>query len=101
MDNAKIYVGIDQDQYGGMTAMGAIVKDAWVFGIIPETETCAGWTLPAIQMLYDKTRDHWEKYGYLVRNLPPDLRERHERIYGEALRKAKELGWEPDMYGEE
>lgn len=31
----KIYVGIDQDRYGGMTAMGAIIKDAWVFSLLP------------------------------------------------------------------
>lgn len=94
----KTYVGIDQDQYGGMSAMGAIVKDAWLFGILPETETCAGWDVNRIQILYDKTQVEWDKYGCLASNLPPELRELHARIHAAAIERAKALGWEPEMY---
>lgn len=94
----KTYVGIDQDQYGGMSAMGAIVKDAWLFGILPEAETCAGWDVNRIQILYDKTQVEWDKYGCLASNLPPELRERHARIHAAAIERAKALGWEPEMY---
>ncbi len=31
----KTYVGIEQDENGGMTHYGLIVRDAWVFGLIP------------------------------------------------------------------
>lgn len=95
----KKYVGIDQDSYGGMSTTGNIVRDAWVFGILPETETCAGWTLGRIQIIYDQVAAAWEPYGHLASRLPPELRERHKRIYDEAIKKAKEQGWEPPMEG--
>ncbi len=94
---AKTYIGIDQDHFGGMTPTGGIIRDAWVFGILPETETCAGWTGGRLQPVYDAVAEAWEPYGHLVSRLPADLRERHDRIYGEALRRAKELGWTPPM----
>ena len=40
----KVYCGIHNDKYGGMTSIGSIVKDAWLFGLLPETESCEGWT---------------------------------------------------------
>lgn len=94
----KTYVGMVLDQYGGMTATGAIIKDAWLFGLLPETETCAGWDLNRIQSVYDQTQVEWDKYGCLVSNLPPALRERHGRIHAVAIERAKSLGWEPEMY---
>jgi hypothetical protein len=97
----KTYVGIDKDQFGGMTPTGTIIRDAWVFGLIPESETCEGWTMAQIQQLYDRVTKAWEPYGHLVSNLPPDLRERHLRIYEEAVRRARQLGWEPDLSDEE
>lgn len=97
----KTYVGILDDQFGGMTPTGAIVKDAWIFGLIPETETCAGWSVADIQVLYDKVNDLWAQYGFLVANLPDTLRERHERIHREAIERARARGWEPEMYESE
>lgn len=97
----KTYVGIDQDQYGGMSAMGAIVKDAWIFGILPETETCAGWDVGRMQLIYDQTQKEWGKYGCLVSHLPADLQERHARIHSDAIVRAKALGWEPEMFSSE
>lgn len=94
----KTYVGIDQDQYGGMSAMGAIIKDAWLFGLLPETETCAGWDVNRIQILYDKTQVEWDKYGCLASNLPAELCERHARFHAAAIERAKTMGWEPEMY---
>lgn len=93
----KTYVGVDQDNFGGMTPTGMIVRDAWVFGILPESETCAGWDMGRLQPIYDAVAKAWEPYGHLVSRLPPDLRERHERIHGEAFAKAKAMGWAPPM----
>ncbi len=87
------YIGIDKDEYGGMTAIGKIIRDAWVFGIIPETETCAGWNLAGINTLLNKVNAEWDKYGCLVSRLPDHLRERHQRIHGSALEKARQAGW--------
>ena len=95
------YIGIDKDSFGGMTPTGSIIRDAWVFGIIPDTETCAGWTVQGIQALYDKVTAAWAPYGHLVSNLPPDLRERHQRIYEAAMREARAQGWDPELNGED
>ncbi|MCU7810587.1 MAG: hypothetical protein KZQ77_05050, partial [Candidatus Thiodiazotropha sp. (ex Notomyrtea botanica)] len=75
----KRYHGIDKDPNGAMNPTGNIIRDAWVFGIIPETETCEGWLVQGIDTLYDKVTKEWEKYGLLVSNLPPELAERHSR----------------------
>ncbi|TVP85798.1 MAG: hypothetical protein EA347_09620 [Thioalkalivibrio sp.] len=87
------YVGIHNDLHGGMTPIGGVIKDAWVFGLIPETETCEGWQLAQIQILHDRVSAEWDKYGLLVRNLPPELQERHARIHDAAVAQARELGW--------
>jgi membrane peptidoglycan carboxypeptidase len=97
MIKPKTYHGIDQEPRGGMTPTANIVRDAWVFGIIPETETCAGWTLQGIESLYDKVSNAWGPYGHLASRLPPELRERHARIYGAAVENARRQGWDPEL----
>lgn len=94
--NPKKYVGIDNDPSGAMNPTGNIIRDAWVFGLLPETETCAGWLPQGIDALYQKVSDEWDKYGHLVSRLPPELAERHRRIYDAAIARARELGWDPD-----
>lgn len=87
------YVGINNEVNGGMTTIGKIIRDAWVFGIIPETETCENWNFAGIDALLDKVNKEWDKYGCLVSHLPKELFERHQRIHGEAVKKAKAAGW--------
>lgn len=96
MQAVKKYVGIDNDINGGMTDTGKIIRDAWVFGIIPESETCEGWLAPGIEELWRKVDAEWEKYGFLVGNLPDELRERFYRIHNEAFLHAKDVGWDAD-----
>ena len=93
MARPERYVGINNEINGGMTAIGKIIRDAWVFGIIPETETCENWNRAGIDSLLDKVNAEWDKYGCLVSRLPEDLFERHQRIHGEAIEKAKAAGW--------
>ena len=50
----KIYYGIQNEPRGGMTPTANIIRDAWVFGLLPEDETCEGWTIQGIEELYDK-----------------------------------------------
>ena len=97
MTKPKTYVGVDEDMFGGMTSIGKIIRDAWVFGLIPETETCKGWNAQGIDALLDKVNTEWDKYGCLVSLLPDELRQRHERIHGEAVKKAKEEGWDGEF----
>jgi hypothetical protein len=97
MRQTKTYPGIHNDKHAGMTSVGTIIRDAWVFGLIPEEETCAGWTFDQVEQLYDKVSRAWEPFGHLVSRLPPELRERHSRIYEAAVRQAREMGWNPEL----
>lgn len=91
------YVGIEADHYGGMTHLGQIVKDAWVFGVLSESETCAGWSAEQMQVLQQKVAACWDQHGQLPSRLPEPLRERHTRIYQAAIEKARTLGWDPSL----
>jgi hypothetical protein len=97
MKRDRIYAGLDNDEQGGMNPTGQIILDAQVFGLIPETETCGGWTVQRIDALYDKVSAAWAPYGHLVSNLSPELRERHARIYDAAVRLARQRGWNPEL----
>jgi len=97
MSRQKTYVGLDDDAFGGMTPTGNIVRDAQAFGLIPEEQTCAGWSLGRIQQLYDQVSEAWRPYGHMVSRLPDDIRDRHQRIYGAAIKRARELGWAPEL----
>ena len=101
MTETKKYIGLDKESEGGMTPTGNIIRDAWVFGIIPETEICAGWTLQGIDDLYDKVTRAWEPYGHLASRLPSQLHERHRRIYEAAMQRARAEGWTPQMDDED
>lgn len=96
MNKPDKYVGIDKEINGGMTAIGKIIRDAWVFGLIPESETCEGWTMQGIDALLQKVNAEWDKYGCLVSHLPEELRERHQRIHDQAVQQARAAGWSGD-----
>lgn len=87
------YIGINNEPHGAMTPVCKIIRDAWVFGLLDESETCEGWNLAGIDALKHKVNDEWDKYGCIVSNLPEDLFERHKRIYDEAIKNAREAGW--------
>lgn len=97
MAGQRTYCGVYNDRWCGMTHHGHIVRDAWVFEIISETETCEGWNLARIENLSERVRAQWDKHGLLVSRLPPELRERHTRIYEEAVLRAKAAGWDPEL----
>ena len=97
----KRYVGIDKDLNGGMTDTGKIIRDAWVFGLIEESETCEGWLPQGIEDLWRKVQLEWEKYGYQVSKLPDQLRERFMRIQDEAVQRARAAGWDPELFDDD
>jgi hypothetical protein len=97
MGQYKTYPGIDNDVHSGMTDVGKIIRDAWMFGILPETERCEGWDYARVETIYAKVHEAWAPYGHLVSRLPADLRERHERIYSEAIAKARAAGWNVEL----
>lgn len=96
----KIYVGLDNDAHG-LTPTGRTVLDARVFGLIVETEDCAGWDVGRIQALMNRVEQEWDRHGGLPSNLPPDLSARHRRIYDAAIVAAASRGWNPEPDDEE
>ncbi len=93
----QTYVGVEQDTNAGLTHLGRMVRDAWVFGILPETETCSGWDASRMQNLYEQVYAAWEPYAHLPSRLPETLRERHARLYAEAIGNARGDGWDPEL----
>jgi hypothetical protein len=91
------YVGLYEDEYGGMTHMGRVIRDAWVFGILPETEHCAGWTPADMQNLYEKVHAAWDRFGHIPSKLAADLQEKYMRINEDAIIRARSLGWNPEL----
>ena len=97
MGRPNTYVGVNNDVNGGMTNIGKIVRDAWVFELLPETETCEGWNQGQVDVLLDKVNAEWDKYGCMVSLLPEALRERHKRIHDAAVASAKAAGWSGEL----
>jgi hypothetical protein len=95
--NMAGYVGIEHDEHGGMTHLGRIVMDAWLFGMLPDTETCAGWQAAQMQNLYEQVYAAWEDYAHLPSRLPEALRIRHASIYQAAVARARTQGWDPEL----
>jgi len=93
----KTYPGLNHDINGGMTMIGKIIRDAWVFGILPETETCEDWEITRIDAIHQLVNNEWDKYGCMVSRLPEDLQARHKAIYDEAIIKARDRGWDPEV----
>ena len=91
---ARRYVGLDNDLNGGMTDTGKIIRDARVFGFIGESETCEGWLAAGIEDLWRKVSAEWEKYGFLVGNLPEEMRARYLAVHRQALDRARAAGWD-------
>jgi len=90
------YVGFHKDTHG-ITQLGRIVLDAWVFGLIPESEDCMGWDMGRMQALMDKVGHEWDKYANLPSRLPEELRQRHMYLYSKAMQSAREKGWDPEL----
>lgn len=96
----QTYCGFYQDKHG-MTQLGRIVLDGWLFGFIPEAEDCSGWDLGRMQILMERVEAEWDKYANLPSRLPPELRQRHADIYAKALAQAKSKGWNPELGDED
>lgn len=100
MSDKVIYAGFHADAHG-MTMLGRIVLDAWLFDLIPRSEDCAGWDLQRMQQLMDQVNKRWDEYGNLPSRLPPELLARHTELYDWAMQRARERGWNPELDDEE
>jgi hypothetical protein len=101
MAKPDTYVGVDKDINGGMTTIGKLVRDAKVFGLIEDSETCEGWNFAGVDALLDKVNKEWDKYGCLVSHLPEDLFKRHQDIHGKAMESARAAGWSGEQETED
>ena len=90
------YVGFHQDKHG-LTQLGRVVLDAWIFGFLPEDEDCRDWDLGRMQALMDRVDTEWDRYGNLPSRLPEALRSRHAEIYDKARAEARAKGWDPEL----
>ena len=96
MQDKTTYPGLHQDTHG-MTVLGRVVLDGRLFGFIAETEECAGWDLQRMQNLMNQIEQVWDQHGNLPSRLPPELRERHAKLYGMATERARQRGWDPEL----
>lgn len=98
--SADKYVGLNQDRHG-ITQLGRVVMDGWLFGFIPESEDCAGWSLGQMQQLMDRVDREWDQYGNLPSRLPAEMQARHAVLYARATERAREKGWNPELGDDE
>lgn len=91
-----IYSGFNQDTHG-VTMLGRLVLDGWLFGLIPRDEDCAGWDRQRMQCLAQQVEAIWDENGNLPSRLPDDLRARHAELYAWATERARGLGWDPTL----
>lgn len=96
MQDKMIYSGFHQDSHG-MTMLGRVVLDAWLFDLLPRSEDCAGWDLNRMQQLMDKVSQAWDEHGTLPSRLPPELQQRHAALYVWAAERGRGLGWDPEL----
>lgn len=89
-------MGINNEINGGMTTIGKIIRDAWVFELLDEAETCEGWDINRMEALQQKVNTEWDKYGCMVSQLPEELAKRHYAIHQAGIVKAKAAGWSGD-----
>ena len=100
MNNKMTYAGFHHDKHS-LTMLARVVIDGWLFGFIPETEDCTGWSLGQMQALADKVDAEWDKFSNLPSRLPTDLRERHASLYDMATQRARSMGWDPELGDDE
>lgn len=96
MKEKKIYSGFHHDAHG-MTMLGRVVLDAWLFDLLPRSEDCTGWDLTRMQQLMDKISERWDQSGNLPSRLPTELRQRHADLYAWAVERGRILGWNPEL----
>lgn len=99
MKEKMTYSGFNQDSHG-LTMLGRVVLDGWLFGLLPRDEDCTGWDLSRMQQLMGQVEACWDRYGNLPSRLPPDLQSHHAELYAWATERGRARGWDPDLADE-
>lgn len=100
MKEKMTYSGFNQDSHG-MTMLGRVVLDGWLFDLLPRSQDCAGWDLTRMQQLMGQIEARWDQYGTLPSRLPPELQKRHAELYAWASDRGRTLGWNPELDDDE
>ena len=66
--NTMTYPGFNEDTHG-MTVLGRVVLDGWLFGFIPESEDCKGWDMARMQVLMNRVEAAWDQHLH-ARHIP-------------------------------
>ena len=98
--DALTYPGFNADKHG-ITQLGRVVLDAWLFGLLPKDQDCAGWDKQRMQLLMDQVEARWDEYGNLPSRLPAELLEQHTALYTWATQRARDRGWDPELADED
>jgi hypothetical protein len=96
----QTYCGFHRDGHG-LTLLGRVVLDAWVFGLLPDDQDATGWDLGRMQLLTDQVQAQWDAHGGLPSLLPPPLRQRHAERYAWATERARTLAWNAELREED
>jgi hypothetical protein len=84
-----------------LTETSRIILDAWVFEIIPASETCKDWDAAQLKTLANQVAAAWTPYGNEPGNLPDDLRTRRAMLYEHAKRHTENIDWDPNIDGDD
>lgn len=95
-----VYSGFNEDAHG-LTMLGRVVLDAWLFGLLPRSEDCAGWDMTRMQNMMYQVEAKWDEHGNVPSRLPPELRDRHMELYAWATERARTRGWDPELGDDE
>lgn len=91
------YAGLHHEAHHGMTMTGRLIRDAWVFGLLPEGDGFAGKGAGDLQNLFEAVHHAWAPYGQLPSRLPDALALRHARIHADAVARARGMGWSAEL----
>ena len=100
MKEKNTYCGFNQDAHG-LTMLGRLVLDAWLFELLPRSDDCAGWDLARMQQLMGQVEARWDEFGNLPSRLPAELQQRHAELYAWAAERGRALGWDPELGDDE
>ena len=96
MNGKMLYEGFNQDPHG-MTILGRIELDAWLFDLLPRSEDCTGCDLQRMQKLMDQVNNRWDENGNIPSRLASVLLEKHTVLFDWATRRARVRGWDPEL----
>lgn len=92
----RLYPGYDNDPNLGMSQEAKLIRQAWAFDLLPESEKCVNWRVDQFEELWDKVNSVWEKAEFRLENLPDEVQKRYMDLQNSAFEAARQQGWDPN-----